>query len=583
MIQKITYALDSRFAIWFVLTATFLLYFQTFFFDFSNYDDNIYITSNKYVQNLNLSNIVYILTNQFYGHYFPVTLLIHSIEHFFFGLNPFVFHAVSVFIHLFNTFILFHLLKTLKFTNSVSIVMVLIFAISPLQVESVSWLGARNNLLSSFFMLTSLLFYAEYNTKSSLVKYLWVFGLFVLGCLSKSSAIILPVLLIGFDYYQNRRLSIKSVIEKIPFVIVSTLIGIIAIKAAHHFGSIEEVSKSYNLYQQGFVVFYQIGFSIYQIVFPFDLLIRYYNPEVINGWLPSIYYFSPIVIILIASTLIFGKETRKILFGWGWFMVCISLILKTNHSTNVMAADRYLYFAIPGLLIVLHGVFRKNNKVIYSIIAIWILSLSVKTVAQTQIWKNSTNLFSYLASNGDGRSQPFLFKGTNLIKEKDYAGAKINMKLAIQIDSTEGKNWAGLGTAYYLLGFEDSAEVVYLRAIKLDSTISSPYFHLGNMYGASGKFKKAEKYFLKHLKLDPNNTETNFKLGNLALINENFSEAINFYSEVITLSPEHHEAYLNRGYAFMKTNNMSEACADWIESNKKGNKVARSNILKYCN
>ena len=142
---------------------SFLLFHETFFFDFSNYDDNIYITSNKYVQNLNLSNIVYILTNQFYGHYFPVTLLIHSIEHFFFGLNPFVFHAVSVFIHLFNTFILFHLLKTLKFTNSVSIVMVLIFAISPLQVESVSWLGARNNLLSSFFMLTSLLFYAEYN------------------------------------------------------------------------------------------------------------------------------------------------------------------------------------------------------------------------------------------------------------------------------------------------------------------------------------------------------------------------------------------------------------------------------------
>ena len=92
-----------------------------------------------------------------------------------------------------------------------------------------------------------------------------IFGLFVLGCLSKSSAIILPVLLIGFDYYQNRRLSIKSVIEKIPFVIVSTLICIIAIKAAHHFGSIEEVSKSYNLYQQGFVVFYQIGFSIYHI------------------------------------------------------------------------------------------------------------------------------------------------------------------------------------------------------------------------------------------------------------------------------------------------------------------------------
>ncbi len=584
MIQTITNALDSRPAIWFVLTATFLLYFQTFFFDFANYDDNIYLTSNKYVQNLTLSNLKYIFSNQFYGHYFPITLLLFTLENFFFGLNPMIFHGVSVFLHLFNVILLYHLLKTLNFKNSIALIVVLFFAISPLQVESVSWLGARSNLLSSFFMFSALLFYSEYNKQQSIPKYLWVLTFFVLGCLSKSSAIILPLMIVILDLFQKRKFSFKSVVEKIPFFFISILIGVIAVRSAQHFGSIEAVSKSLNLVQQTLVICYQIGFFIYQVIFPFNLLVRYYIPVLIAGWLPTIYYFAPLVIVVIFCTIKFSTKKEIVLLGWAWFFVCVGLVLKTNYSTNVIAADRYLYFAIPGVFFILYGVVKQTaNKYFYSFIAFLVLVNLVKTVYQAQIWKNSKTLFSSLASNGEGRSQPFLYKGINLIKEKEYSAAKLNMKLAIKIDSTEGKNWAGLGTANYLLGHEDSAEVAYLKAIGLDSTISGPYFHLGNMYAASDKFEKSEKYFLKHLSLDPNNTETNFKLGNLELIKENHLKAIQFYTEVITLSPAHHEAFLNRGYAFLKTNNMSEACSDWIQSNKLGNKIARNNILKYCN
>lgn len=582
MSQFLTKYLNHKYALLGVLVFVGLLFSKVLFFDFANYDDNIYLTSNKYVQNLNLSNVLYILSHQFYGHYFPITLLVHTIENFFFGLNPFIYHATSLVLHICNTALVYFLFKTHSKEKILPVLLALVFGIHPLQIETVAWIGARNNVLSSFFVLSGLVFYNEFLKEKKYIDLIWCFFLFLIACLAKSSAVIFPLLMFVFDWYSKRKFKLGVLLEKIPFFTISLIIGLIAVRAAHHFGSVEPLSLNYSWYNRPFLLSYQIGLFLANFLFPVDLLVRYDNPIEESGLLPIWSYLSFILIPLLGWLIYRAKQQRKVIFGLLGAFVVISLVLKINFSTNVIAADRYLYLAVPFLGIVLVSVSNKLNRLVLTIGLSWLLLLAVKTWTHLEIWRNGKTLFAELVESSPGKSKPFLFRGINFIKTKEYEFAKHDFKIAIKLDEKEGKNWAGLATAQMLLGETDSAEIGFIKALSLDSTIAGPYFHLGNIYGRKEDYAKANFYFSRHVALEPNNAETYFNLANLDIIKEDYLKAIKNLSKTIQLDPNHHLAMLNRGYCYFKTDQMPLACSDWIGANNLGNTNAASFLKQHC-
>jgi Flp pilus assembly protein TadD len=570
-------------SIWVIIAATFLLYFPSIFFDFVNYDDNVYITENPVVKNLSLDGVSKIFTQPFNGHYFPVTLLLHGFEYFIFSGSSSGFHLVSILLHIFNISIFYFFLRELKFSNQIAFLASLLFALHPIQVESVSWLGARNSLLASFFAFSSLLYYAEYINSRRWPKLLFSLFLFVLGCLSKSSVVILPIIFFLLDFYKCRKAYIGLILEKVPFLLISTLFGLIAIRSANLLGSVEDPSNYFSLINQIFAVFYQIGFFLFQLIFPFNLLVRYFNPELSEGMLPPIYYFSLLIIPIMGASYYFSFNKKLNILGWLWFGASVFLILKVFFNTNVIGADRYLYFTLPGLFFILISQIKKIQTIwLTRIVFLLAVVFSVKTYSQQFVWKDSDTFYEYVIKTGYGHSEAHLLFSLYQNKKKNFKVSKEHALLATQLKPLNSLNWNGLGISYYLANRLDSAEAAFINAYELDSINAKSTYYLGYIYGEQGKFEEANKFLLKHLEINPRSEKAYMALGNIEIINKNYRIAADHYSRVIQLNPTSKVALYNRGHCYLLLNEKSKACKDLLDAHNLGMKKADAYLKEYC-
>src|SRR5271157_5397458 len=176
-----------------LLLSTLALYYPALENGFVNYDDPAYVTSNLHVQQgLTLQNLAWAFTSTAEANWHPLTWISHMLDVRLFGLGPAGHHAQSVFWHAVNVVLLFLLLaRATRFVGRSAIVAG-IFAVHPLNVESVAWVAERKTVLSTFFFLLALAAYGWYAKKPRASRYLLVAFVFALGLMSKPMLITLP-------------------------------------------------------------------------------------------------------------------------------------------------------------------------------------------------------------------------------------------------------------------------------------------------------------------------------------------------------------------------------------------------------
>ena len=160
-------------------------------------------------------------------------MLAYSFEFAFFKDAAKGYHIVNLLFHLANTYLVYLVFR--KVTKNgwiIPVIVALLFGIHPMHVESVAWISELKDQLYSFFLLISLVLYLHYSADQKRKRYYFYCPLaFLASLLSKGQAVILPVLFILFDYLSEKGINRKSLLEKIPFFILSLLFGIIAILA----------------------------------------------------------------------------------------------------------------------------------------------------------------------------------------------------------------------------------------------------------------------------------------------------------------------------------------------------------------
>ena len=175
----------------------------------STCDDNLQILYNSDVLNISWQSIKNYFTSFYVHSYQPIASLSFGLEYYFFGNNPLIPHITNLVLHLLNIFVVFFLLNkiTAQF-KALNIFILAVFALHPLQGELLGWISTRSTLIANFFVLISCLYSIQYITvKNRSYKYLWFsLLLFVLSLLSKSSVIVLPIVLLSFDYLYKRKL-----------------------------------------------------------------------------------------------------------------------------------------------------------------------------------------------------------------------------------------------------------------------------------------------------------------------------------------------------------------------------------------
>src|SRR5438309_4746786 len=203
---------------------TWLVFSQTLWHDFINYDDPRYVyETTRITDGLSLSGIAWAFTHIHSLNWHPLTTISHMLDCQLYGLKAGWHHFTNVVLHTLAAILLFLVLQEMTGAIWRSAFVAAVFAIHPLRVESVAWVSERKDILSALFFMLTLAAYVRHSRAPSVARYLVVVLLYALGLMCKPMLVSLPLVLLLIDYWPLRRLSDPSsarrlFIEKLPLI-----------------------------------------------------------------------------------------------------------------------------------------------------------------------------------------------------------------------------------------------------------------------------------------------------------------------------------------------------------------------------
>lgn len=391
---------------------------------FVNWDDNMYLLTNSLVKNLSSDNVKKIFTSSYYLNYQPLVLLSYAFEYKFFKLNPFWYHFNNLFLHLLNSVLVFWLIFLISKNIGISLITSILFGVHPLHVESVAWVSGRKDVLYAFFYLSALIVYIYYLRSIKKTKY-YIFTLvfFTLSCISKSTAITLSPLLFIFDYICNRKYTKFVLLEKIPFFVISFIFGVISILSQD-----DAIRKDIvlSIFSKVKVASYCIFFYIEKIFVPVKLSCFYPFPKISNNFMPSIFNYSffltiSIVIIIFLT----ARYTKRVIFGFLFFLISIFLNLQFIPLGGILTADRYTYIPALGIFFILAVIFiwlikKIAYNFLFKVILVSTLMLLIANFAyltwdRCKIWKDSFILWNDVIDKYGDENIPIAYYNRGLV------------------------------------------------------------------------------------------------------------------------------------------------------------------------
>jgi protein O-mannosyl-transferase len=405
---------------------TFIAFSGGFDNKFVDWDDNAYVTENKMVLKPE-GNWGKAWNTHIAANYHPLTMLSLMINSDLFGTESArSFIITNTFFHLFNVLLVFwFVLLLLKKKEEIEIprtgkplliafFTALVFAIHPLKVESVIWVSERKDVLYGFFFLLGCISYLKYLGSDLTFKYLiYSFLLLILACLSKGQAVVLPIVFILLDYWYDRKFDKEAIIEKVPFLMISLLFGLIAsniqgggdfyglINGKFELTAISAINTKHDLWSG--IKYACYGFSQYFINFFFPHNLSSFYPVGLNGETGAPNYGFGIVFTLlaIAGTFACFKWSKPIFFGIAFFVISFVLVSQLLLVGGAIKADRYTYLPYVGLAFgvfyLLSNLLEKGAFQRYAVLGIagiFMVFFLIKTRSQVDVWENSRTLMN---------------------------------------------------------------------------------------------------------------------------------------------------------------------------------------------
>lgn len=552
----------------------------------TNWDDDGYIIQNTHIYKINAENIGKMFTSYYKSNYQPVSVFTYAIEFVIFGLKPHIYHITNLLFHLLNTALVFLFIEKLVKKTNVAAIAALLFGIHTMHVESVAWIAERKDVTYGAFYLLSMLAYLNYSEDTSSKKQLWISLVwYLLSCLSKSMAVTLPVILLAIDYYKGRKIDLKAIIEKAPFFILSLIFGIVALYSQS--GQAMDIAPEFGFVNRIFIVCYAMVFYIFKLFLPTGLAaIQYYPPT--NEPLPIAFYLAPLVILGLAFWIWKAKTFRKeLVFGLGFFLISISLVLQIIPVGHAFASERYSYLPYTGLFFVIGMLYDKASSTQYktvfnlALIAFSIM-LSFMTYQRIKVWENSISLFSDTIEKYPKVAHAYWMRG-NVYKEyKQNQLAIADYNKAIELDPEYAKAYFNRGGAYANMKQLEKSIEDYNKSIELDPSYSPAWNNRGNSYANLGQIEKAKEDYLSAIEVDSSFVVPYKSLGDLLVNTKQYNDALTYYDKAININSTYADAMHGKGIALYNLGKKQEACSEWQQAATIGMQASKDFLTKYC-
>ncbi len=566
-----------------LIVVTLAVYWQVQNFEFVNYDDRIYVERNYQIQSgLTFKTFIYSFTDTRTSNWHPLTMLSHALDWQLFGNRAGGHHWTNLIIHVFNTVLLFLVLNSMTGAVWRSAAVAALFAIHPINVESVAWVAERKNVLSTFFWILTMLFYVWYVRKPGWKRYLPVLITFTLGLMSKPMLVTLPFVLLLMDYWPLKRIAFGDLNtnasylsgrkEKIPFLILekipllfmtatSMILTFHAQKSANtiaDFGTVPLTQRLYNA---------TLSYVLYlkKLFFPVDLAF-FYPLQVI-----TISQVLPAFVLIVVISVICCKYCKKypyLAVGWFWYLGTLVPVIGIVQVGGQSMADRYAYVTFIGLFIaiiwLLADLIQKRILQIIACISmiIALVVLSLLTFYQTAYWKNSYALFMRALNVTKQNLIAHVGMGNELLKQKRIDEAIEHFHKAINMNSQNSATYfafAGLGHALRVQNKKTEAIAALQQALKINPKFDEAYLNIGDIYFEIGRVDEAIQQYKKAIALNNNDPRYHNSLGNAYIRQGKTEEAIKEFKEVIRIQPTNAWIYNYMGMLYMNQARADEA------------------------
>ncbi len=476
---------------------------------FINLDDDIYITGNEATQDgLTLESARLAFTSTRSDTWHPLTWLSHALDVQLFGLDPAGHHLMSLFLHFVASLLLMLVLARMTGQIVPAAFVALLFCLHPLRVESVAWAAERKDVLSAVFFMLTLWAHHRYARRSSPVRYAVVFLSFILGVLAKPMLVTLPFVLMLVDYWPLKRLSRRTVLEKIPLLVAAAVLSWVAYAVQAAGGATTLVEDLPAGARIGHAFWAYLGY-LRQIFIPVNLVVLAPHPGA------EIAFWKPLVAIIFGGGLgtlfaIRFRTRRYLLAGWLWYLGMLVPVAGFVAVGYHGLADRFTYLPSIGVAIVvvfgLAEVVSGRRKLALAASALGIvavLGLTFMTRAQVRQWRNTTTLYTHtLARTGHNPVIRF-----------------------------------NLGCAYRDAGDLVQAAQQFAQIVAGDPVHAVALIELGNLNMQDGRYAPAVQYWRQALVVEPNNYTARINIGwGLAGLGR-IGEAIDEYLKLVESHP----------------------------------------------
>jgi tetratricopeptide (TPR) repeat protein len=554
-IGKITLILSA------ILLLTIVVYSNSIGNGFVNWDDGANVYENLSIRELSAGNIKSYFTKPLLAMYTPLVSISYAIDYKIGGLDPRIYHATNLLLHLLNISLLFFCVRLLTQRIEVAAIAALLFAVHPLNTGAVAPVSTRSVLLYSCFSLAAFLFYIRYLKNNFRSRYLVLtFVLFLMALLSKSAAVVLPLVLLLTDYYCKRKYDARSIVEKIPFFALSLIFGILTVVFREDTGHMR-TQYVFSVFDRVFLVGYSLIFYPFKVLFPVKLSAYYPYPAKIEGLLPLWFYLAPLVVAACVF-LIYKLQNyrRELIFGALFFLINIILVLKIVPYGGEFVCDRYAYLPSIGFFLIIGWAYcritdrlqRSSEWIKYLFITALIMhgtAFSAISYDRNKVWKDSLTLYNDVLEKYPLVDVAYNNRGNYKSEQKDYSGAIDDFNKAIELNPGDSIAYNGRGLAKIERGKDYAGAMAdFNKAIELNPGDDIAYNSRGNLKKTQKDYSGAIDDFNRAIKLNPRYADAYNGRGIAKKEGrKDYAGAMDDFNKAIELNPGYAIAYNNRG------------------------------------
>jgi protein O-mannosyl-transferase len=489
------------------------------------WDDNKYVVNNPLLSAPDGLRRIWFSTDV-PSQYFPLVYTTLRFEHQMWGLNPIPYHIDNIALHVISSLLLWLILRRLSIPAA--FVAAAAFALHPVNVESVAWITERKNTLMLVFSLLSALFFIEFalrnqSTRRAVVFYVLSLLCFALSLFSKTTACVLPIVLILILWLKEIPLNTKRLLQLAPYFVMGLAMGLLTMWWEHYHQGIDLVDLGLGPVGKVLIATRAIWFYAAKIFFPVTLVFSYPRWK-IDSADPSQYVW--LVACLFAAGGLFGwrkRLGRGVIASILFFVVALFPMLgffQLYTFIYTFVADHYAYMATIGLITLVVAVgyqliarLGKSGKILGVIIAaVLLLTLGNLTWRQARLY-----------------ADPEIIWRDTLKKNPDSWLAHNNLGQVLLAQNKLDES---------IFHITRSLELAKATPVVHPHDIVSAHFNLALAYRDQQKYDDAIRHLQQALAIDPNDSEAHCDLADILESQGRRDEAVTHYNQAVQIAPD---------------------------------------------